>query len=174
MVGRHAYIKDESMSADTLTKVMRDALMSLEQIDAAIAEEMPKAEPHELKKAFKNILTAMVPAALSDIQVRRNVKNHMIFLIERLSEKLQDLVDDGDIQNGSDYMRWIDRAHRYAAKLASDKTGGQFVENFDVDVKPVSLLDTQGRQSPEERRARTVKLQNEYLDYRRNMKAGDV
>lgn len=154
------------MSTEGLTKALMDGLEGLEAIDAAIAEEIRGATPDELKKAFKKILSAMVPAALKDPLVRRNIKNHMIFLIERVSEKLQDLAETREIDNASDFMKWIDRAHRYAVRLASEKGDGTFVTNFDVDVRPASILDVDQR-PPRERQARIMRLQEQYDKIRR-------
>jgi len=147
-----------------VTDVLRQSLSALEDIDVQVSKALSSVNPEDLRDGFKTVLVECLDRSLADTTglARRQVKIQLIYLIERFSEKLQDLAETGKITNPAEYMDWIDRAHSYAIAIVKEDDSAKFIEDFDCQVRPVSILDPK---SPEERSRRRDAVKASYEEF---------
>jgi len=142
----------------------------LNSIDQELHTFLTGIDADALKDQLKTLLVEQLRSTFNDDtkMIARQVKIKTIYLLNRMSEILQDLNAAGDIKDASACMSWIDKAHDYAVKfvrLAEKKTASPIIEEFDVGVRTVSLLD---HHSPEEREARAKDAQSAFQNFIKN------
>jgi hypothetical protein len=156
---------------ESVSNALRQGLEQMGQIDGAVVKALTETTPEELAAGFKDVLTEQLREVLEDETGlrKRQVKIQLVFLLDRFSEKLQDLLKMGVIQKGSDLMRKIDRAHFFATRIASIKdTDGSsaLIKEYDQSVIPISMLDPK---SSEEKADRRAAVQTDYADFLKRM-----
>jgi hypothetical protein len=143
---------------DLVAGTLRQGLADLDALDTHVADALRSISPQDLAAGFKTVLDEMLVAVIEDDTglARRQIQIKMVYLLERFSEKLQDLLHTGEVAKGSDLMSKIERAHHFAARIASvkDKAAGRdLVKDYDQSVQPVSFLDPVSAEDKQSRRA---------------------
>lgn len=142
---------------ETVANGLRRGLELLNQIDGVVMEALTDITPEDLASGFKEVLVDLLKEVIEDTTglKKRQTKIHMIFLLDRFSEKLQDMLKLGLILKGSALMSKIERAHFFATRIASIKDIGgskSLLTEYDQSVTPISILDPISAEEKEQRR----------------------
>lgn len=126
-----------------IASIINGAMDNLVAIDSNILTTLSECTPQELCDGFKSALVTWLKKALEDTTglAKRRVKIQMIYIIERFSEIVQDMVQEAKITNASQYMYWIDKAWNYAATIVNTDDTNKFIESFEERIQVVSVLD---------------------------------
>lgn len=152
---------------ETVVNGLRQGLDLLNQIDDAVVESLTDITPEDLAAGFKEVLNGLLTEVLEDETglKKRQTKIHMIFLLDRFSEKLQDMLKIGSILKGSALMGKIERAHFFATRIASIKDAGgssALLKEYDQSITPISILDPIPAEEKAQRRAA---VRSNYIDF---------
>ena len=156
----------------TVADGLRQGMALLNQVDDAVVESLKDATPEDLAEGYKEVLNGLLSDVLKDDTglMKRQAKIQMIYLLDRFSEKLQDLLKLGKILKGSELMQKIERAHFFATRIASikDKGGSSLlIKEYDQSVQPISMLDPISAEQKEDRRSA---VRSDYADFARRFK----
>jgi hypothetical protein len=153
-----------NMLGETLTRL---AELDKEMAGFLLREDTP---------VLINELKALLKAAAE--QPGRASKLRCTYLLERMIEAAQDLVDEGAqtidgqmfFQRFSDVVNWLDRGLVYAAKLANPDTAGKYVEAFDQAQVQVEVYNPKDEDQVKQREKAAEALQGRFADHLREMK----
>jgi hypothetical protein len=149
-----------------------DSLKQLSQIDKGLAAFLLEKDTPALIDELKTLLKAAAE------QPGRAAKLRCTYLLERMIETAQDLVDEGAttidgqmfFQRFSDIMGWLDRGVVYAAKLANPSTAGKYVEAFDQVQVEVDVYNPKDEEQVQQREKTASALQQRFADHLKEVK----
>lgn len=145
--------------------MLTDELKRLAELDRNLKEILLGSKVANFVQELKGMLR------LAADQPGRAAKLRCTYMLERMIELAQDLVDDGAESDGllfatkfSELMLWLDRAAVYSGKLLNPATAGKYMEAFDQIQKEIEIYNPKDPVMVEEREKMARNVQSRFED----------